>query len=188
MELADRLANSLIERFWDEERDGFFASAEGDASLIVRLKDDYDGAEPSANSMAALALQKLGAILEDRRLSEYARRTIEAFRYQWTRAPRTMPLMLVAMMRELRPMQQIVVVMGDSEKEGKRLLEIASQKRSLHSAVIRLGKDSEWLQARNQRLGAFVIDGQAAAYVCDDFVCQEPAFDGESLERQLERD
>lgn len=187
LELADRLASSLMERFWDQERGGFFASAAGDSSLIVRLKDDYDGAEPSANSMAALALQKLGLILEDRQLSEYARRTIEAFRYQWTRAPRSMPLMLVAMMRELRPMQQIVIVSGNDKETADRLLETTFQMRSLHSSVIRLEANSDWLRNRNNRLGSFESDGKSAAYVCDNFVCQEPAFDIETLKRHLER-
>lgn len=188
LERSERLLRTLIDRFWDNESGGFFSTAEGDASLIARLKDDYDGAEPSANSLAALALQKLGSILDDEELSDFARRTIEAFRYQWSRAPRSMPLMLVGMLRELRPMQQIVIVSDHEEDGGQRLRAIAFQKRSLHSAVIYLSSRNDWLRSRNERLAAFASSDRATAYVCDRYACQEPVTDPEELAKQLQGD
>ncbi len=183
---SERFLNILIERFWDESNGGFFASQEGDASLIARLKDDYDGAEPSANSLAALALLKLGAILGEELFNDYARKTIRAFHYQWSRSPRAMPLMLVAMMRAMRPVQQIVISGGGDATIREAFRQTAFQKRRLHSVLIHLDGDSEWLVSRNERLAVFQSgDTKPVVFVCENYVCKLPASDVEMLVERL---
>src|SRR5207248_1876001 len=59
LDFAVALADSMIAKFYDPEHGGFWQSA-GAADLILRVKEDYDGAEPSGNSVAVLALLKLG--------------------------------------------------------------------------------------------------------------------------------
>ena len=54
LQTAIRLTEKQIELFEDKSAGGFFSTAEGDASLVMRIKDDYDGAEPSGNSVAAM--------------------------------------------------------------------------------------------------------------------------------------
>src|SRR5690606_32412980 len=51
---ARKIAAAMIQRFWDEENGGFFFTTEGSQGVLGRRKDDYDGAEPSGNSIAAL--------------------------------------------------------------------------------------------------------------------------------------
>ncbi len=183
---SERFLDILVDRFWDEANGGFFASPEGDASLIARLKDDTDGAEPSANSLAALALIKLGAISGDDRFVEIARKTIQAFRYQWAAAPRSMPLMLVAMMRMLRPIQQIVIVADGDAETSESMRQAAFHDRKLHSALIFIDGQSDWLLSRNPRLAEFAnSSSRATAYVCEDYTCKVPATDAEALSKQL---
>ncbi len=55
-------ADALIARFADAEGGGFFTTADDAEHLIVRTKDVFDGATPSANAVAALALARLGAL------------------------------------------------------------------------------------------------------------------------------
>ncbi len=50
---AEELQEKMNELFWDKEQGGYFSSAAGDPHLLVRMKEDYDGAEPAANSVAA---------------------------------------------------------------------------------------------------------------------------------------
>jgi uncharacterized protein YyaL (SSP411 family) len=64
--LARETAQQLIELFWDDERGALFTNANDSEHLVVRQKDIFDGAIPSANSAAALALTRLG-LLEDNR-------------------------------------------------------------------------------------------------------------------------
>ena len=48
--------------FHDDEGGGFFTTADDAEALIVRTKEIFDGATPSANAVAALALARLGAL------------------------------------------------------------------------------------------------------------------------------
>src|SRR6185503_10363817 len=62
LQFAIDLADTMLARFYDAADGGFWQSPAGSADLILRVKDDYDGAEPSANSVAIFALLKLAAI------------------------------------------------------------------------------------------------------------------------------
>ena len=53
LELAIELTGQHARAFRRHEQGGFFSSPAGDASLVMRMKDDYDGAEPSGNSVAS---------------------------------------------------------------------------------------------------------------------------------------
>ncbi len=183
---AERFIESLIEVFWDEKGHGFFATPIGDESLIARLKDDYDGAEPSANSLAAIALLKLGSILGDDRYEEYARKTIKAFRYQWSNTPQAMALMLVAQMRAQRPAQQIIIV-GDRDADRFKVFRNAIfAKRKLHSVLIYLGEKSDWIEARNKQLSEFERNAKRPiVYLCENYTCKLPVDGVETLDERL---
>src|SRR5205814_5121616 len=57
LDFAIALAQAMLAKFYDAENGGFWQSAAGAKDLILRVKEDYDGAEPSGNSVAILALQ-----------------------------------------------------------------------------------------------------------------------------------
>ncbi|MCX6619828.1 MAG: thioredoxin domain-containing protein, partial [Acidobacteria bacterium] len=62
LEAAVSLTEKQIELFEDRENGAFFSSGAGDQRLVLRMKDDYDGAEPSGNSAAAWNLLRLARI------------------------------------------------------------------------------------------------------------------------------
>jgi len=186
LQRSETLLEQLIDRFWDGDEGGFFGSDDGDASLIVRLKDDYDGAEPSANSLAAIALIKISSILGDDRFADHARETIEAFRTRWSRYPRAMPAMLVAAMRQLRPGQQIVIAGDCGTRTGQQLVRTVYAHRKRHSSIAFLDNESDWLVSRNDRYRDFLRDDVSPiVYVCDNYACKAPASDSEVLKAQL---
>jgi uncharacterized protein YyaL (SSP411 family) len=47
----------------DKEGGAYFSTAEGDPSILFRMKEDYDGAEPSGNSVSALNLLRLSLLV-----------------------------------------------------------------------------------------------------------------------------
>src|ERR1019366_2877338 len=51
-------ADALIDLFWDHQGGGFFTTGNDAEQLIARMKDIHDGAVPSANAAAALALAR----------------------------------------------------------------------------------------------------------------------------------
>ena len=56
LDFAIALAAAMLEKFYDGENGGFWQSAASSSDLILRVKDDYDGAEPGGNSVATLSL------------------------------------------------------------------------------------------------------------------------------------
>jgi uncharacterized protein YyaL (SSP411 family) len=81
--MAERLQATMDARFWDEARGGYFNSPAGDHAIVLRLKEDYDGAEPAPSSVAAMNLLRLDAMIgggTNRGWRERAHRCIDAFR------------------------------------------------------------------------------------------------------------
>jgi uncharacterized protein YyaL (SSP411 family) len=76
---AQLLADALLEHFEDKEGGGFYFTSNDHETLIHRPKTGHDGAMPSGNGIAAIALQRLGHLLGEVRYLEAARRTLEAF-------------------------------------------------------------------------------------------------------------
>src|SRR5580700_5415643 len=77
--LAVRLAERALALFEDAENGAFFSTAAANADLVLRLKDDYDGAEPSGNSVMALLLWRLARMTDRPDFRNAAERTLQAF-------------------------------------------------------------------------------------------------------------
>lgn len=184
------VVQQLRGRFEDAQRGGFFASESGDPSLIVRLRDNYDGAEPSASSMAAIAMLRLAAIFNDSELRDAGRKTIEAFGEQWSRSPRSMPLMLVAALRFLEGDQQIVIVGDPREDATRELLGIVNRKRKPYSVLVLIDSSQSLPKlfesnASVKAMSEAVDRGRAVAYVCDNYACKAPVTSKQELEKML---
>src|SRR5258708_16076804 len=91
LQWAERLQVAMDERFADPVRGGYFNSRADDPHVIVRLKEDHDGAEPSANSIAALNLLRLDGMIGLAGAREQAVQTIGALRPQWEAMPQGLP-------------------------------------------------------------------------------------------------
>ncbi|MBI3678850.1 MAG: thioredoxin domain-containing protein [Acidobacteria bacterium] len=175
---AERLTRKMLELFEDPDG-GFYSTATDEEALLMRLKDDYDGAEPSGNSIAILNLLRLEHITRDAAFGDAARRAFRHFAGRLQSAAITLPRMLAAYMFTLARPKQIVIA-GDAQA---MLAEI--RRRFLPHAITLLAGESlaEWLPAvRDMR----PVDGKAAAYVCENFTCQLPATDVGELARLLE--
>jgi uncharacterized protein YyaL (SSP411 family) len=121
LDFAIALAEVMITRFYDAENGGFWQSAAGAKDLILRVKDDYDGAEPSGNSVATLALLKLAAITDRTDFREPAEATLRLFAHQLQNFPHAMPFMLHAVDFWLEEPRRVVVA-GDSRSVKAREL------------------------------------------------------------------
>jgi uncharacterized protein len=109
LDFALALAEAMLAKFYDTENGGFWQSA-GDANdLILRMKDDYDGAEPSGNSVAALALLKLAAITGREDFKQPAEATLRLFAHRLQHFPQAMPVLLHALDFWLEEPRRIVI-------------------------------------------------------------------------------
>jgi hypothetical protein len=121
LQWAESLQEKMDELFFDTARGGYFNSRADDVNLVLRLREDYDGAEPAPSSVAALNLLRLAAMLHRGDFRERGLRTIEAFRAQWLGAPYALPQMLCALELALQPPPQVVLA-GDPRAGDFRAL------------------------------------------------------------------
>ena len=135
LEFAVAIAGRMIEGFYDPKAGGFFQSS-GAKDLIMRLKEDYDGAEPSGNSVAALALLKLAAITGNASYREVADKTLSYFSGRMKTVSVGVPYMLKAADFASREPNRVVIA-GDRESEAARsLLRAAHSVYQPHKVVL----------------------------------------------------
>jgi hypothetical protein len=175
---AERLQATMDRLFWDEAAGGYFNSASEATDMVVRLKEDYDGAEPAPSSVAASNLLRLDAIFGGPGgATERARRTIAAFRPRWSRTPQALPQMLCALELALAPPRQVVLV-GDARADDFRALRAVLHERlGPRRSVLGLGGGpaDAWLAERAPWLAAMKpLGGRVTAYVCENYACRAP--------------
>src|SRR5206468_11906668 len=122
LKFATELQATQDRLFFDEKKGGYFSTSGKDASVFLRMKDDNDGAEPAASSVAALNLVRLSQVRDDPQLTERARKTIDAFATTLSHFPSAMPQMLVALDFSLSKPRQIVIAGKKDAPETKALL------------------------------------------------------------------
>lgn len=76
---AKALTDTMVRLYGDGERGGFFYTSNDHEKLFVRSKDQYDGAQPSGNSVAARNLVRLWVKTKDEKYRELAERSLRAF-------------------------------------------------------------------------------------------------------------
>ena len=185
---AQELVRAQQALFWDDRDGGWFSTTGEDPTVLLRMKEDYDGAEPAAASVTVRNLLTLGHLVSDAALIDTARRTLERYGPQLGQVARVMPLMLsnVALWHAGAPQ---VVIAGSPGASDTHALEQAVSRVYVPGLIQiplppagageALGSRLPWLAAMSAR------DGRATAYVCRDFTCREPVADVARLERQL---
>ncbi len=79
MRSAMRMADQMVALFWDDEDGGFYQSGTHGEELVVRVKPVYDGATPSGNAMAGMAISWLARLSERVDLRAIAERLFTTF-------------------------------------------------------------------------------------------------------------
>ncbi len=176
--------------FWDAQAGGYFDTTGTDPSVLMRMKEDSDNAEPSGNSVAALNLLRLSQMTDSQELRDKAEKTIRAFAGRLSNYPAAMPQMLVAFDFHLDKPKQIVLA-GKPDAADMRAMLKEVHSRYMPNKIILLADGAAGQAFLAERV-AFLksvdaIDGQATAYVCENFVCQLPTNDLTVLRRLLAR-
>jgi uncharacterized protein YyaL (SSP411 family) len=171
LDFAVELAGTMIVKFYDAENGGFWQSAADSKDLILRVKDDYDGAEPSGNSVATLSLLKLGAITGRKNFTGAAEKTLRLFSPRLQKFPQAMPFMLHALDFSLQEPKRAVIA-GDSNSAGAKALLRAAHS-IYHPDKIVLGSAGavgEFAKTLPAKEGAVI-------YLCTGNACQPPTSD-----------
>ena len=180
---AKDLADEMIERFSDPSG-GFFDTPNEGESLLVRPKDLQDNATPSGNSLACEALLKLAAFTDNGKYRGLAERSLSLITDMSMRYPTAFARWLSAAENALNNGRQ-VAVLGDAKEEmfGRMIEAIWSEYRPgvvVAASAYPIEKDAPALLAERP-----LMDNKPTAYVCEGFVCRQPATEIETLKAQL---
>jgi uncharacterized protein YyaL (SSP411 family) len=190
LDWALELQSVLDRRFWDASGGGYFSSTEEDASVLIRIKEDHDGAEPAASSVAVRNLLRLAELTGDGGFRERAAKTVQAFGTALERAPSSLPQMLNGLAAMLGPWRQIVVA-GDLSAADTRALLAEARKSYLPRTILIHAESASPAVKFGERFKAASqlpsLNGRATAYVCVDMSCQAPVSDPEALKALLKK-
>jgi uncharacterized protein YyaL (SSP411 family) len=174
------LTKTMIEQFWDKEKGGFFFTTKSDDDSVPMLKQTYDGAMPSGNSVALYNLLRLARISGEAIFEVYANKILKVFSNEVNGQPLGHTFMLIGLEFALGPTFNVVLVGELSDKSTVTLL-AALRKEYLHNLTITL-----WTPEKNSALpGVFYtkIDGKPTVYVCRDQTCLPPT---NNIEKMIE--
>ena len=159
--LARDAADQLLAYHWDDADGGVFTTPSDGERLIVRQKDLIDNATPSANSVAAFALQRLAALTGEQRYAQHADQIFALLARIVASAPTAFPHLLSALHLRHVGTTEIAV----TGKRGDLVTYLQSQ--WLPTTVLAWGEpiDSPLFAQRKDGL----------AYVCREHACQAPA-------------
>ncbi len=168
LDFAGELADAMIAKFYDPANGGFWQSPAGTNDLILRLKDDYDGAEPSGNSVAVLALLKLAAITGRDDFRQAAEATLQLFAARLQKQPASLAYMLQALDFWLDAPRRVVVAGDPNSEKVKELLHAAHTVYQPHKII--LGNTG----AVEPFAKTLAAKGDPVAYICAGDTCQPP--------------
>lgn len=187
LEWALALQARQDERFWDAKDGGWFSTSGEDPTVLLRLKEDYDGAEPSATSVSTLNLLTFTHVTGDEEALAKAERALARMGDRIGSAARVVPMLLCALSAWHGEHIQVVLVANARTEQRPLLAELGTV--YLPSAVVIPSTAGPQQEALARRLpfiaGMTPRDGRPAAYVCRDFACRQPVTTVEDLRREL---
>jgi uncharacterized protein YyaL (SSP411 family) len=173
-ERARELADTLLARFADGERGGFFSTADDHESLIARRKEIGDHPIPSGNSSAAFGLLRLGALTGERAYEQAAESVFRLFSDSAAKHPEAFAHLLRAIDFQLSPTKEVALV-------GDNLGELAAVVRREFRPHLVMAGGPENTSVPSLLQDRTTLDGRPAAYVCESFACKQPVTDPHAL-------
>ena len=171
LDFAVELATAMLAKFYDSEDGGFWQGAPDSRDLILRVKDDYDGAEPSGNSVATLALLKLAAITRRDDFRKPAEATLRLFAQRLQSQPAALAFMLQAVEFQLEEPRRVLIAGDPHDPKARELLRAAHSVYQPNMIILgNTGAVGEFAKTLPAKDGAIV-------YVCTGSACQPPTHD-----------
>ncbi|XP_018330849.2 spermatogenesis-associated protein 20-like [Agrilus planipennis] len=190
LQWAEMLQESQDRQFWDPNGSGYYTSPEGDTSILIRGKEDQDGAEPCGNSVSVHNLIRLAAYLDREDLKVKAGRTLSAFADKLSAIPIALPEMASALLFYYESPTQVFIA-GDAEDNNTQALLDVLRTRFIPGRILAVADGPSGragiLYRRHESLSRLQrIQGKPAAYVCRNFACSLPVTEPQDLANSLD--
>ncbi len=172
LDWAQRLQTRQIALFHDAEDGGFFSTKGDDASVLLRMKEDSDNAEPAASSISAQNLQQLSAMLQHEEWREMASSTISAFSHTLENSPTALPLLAVALSRSIKNPPSVIIV---TDNMHSPLVAAARQHSPSGTTIVRVptNPDERVFFAKHSSL-IHDLPAKEQAFLCRENTCSPP--------------
>ena len=177
---ARQIADTMIERFADPERGGFFETSNDHERLVARRKDLEDNPIPAGNSSAAYGLLRLSALTGEHAYEERAAGVFRLLQDIAGQHPLAFSHLLQALDFQLAPIREVALAASDTETPDE-LARVVRRRFRPHLVLAGGSPDGPPLMR-----GRTAVGGRPAAYVCEQFACLRPVTEPEELERLLE--
>ncbi len=186
---ALHITKDLKELFWDDEQGGFYFTGNDSEELLLRPKEIYDGAIPSGNSVAALALLKLARLTDNDEYIAMVEALFSCFSADVAQYPRAYTYFLLALDYYLAAPSHIVIAGAKDDAAVQAMLALANRSFMPETTVIY--NDPEY-QSDTEELvpvaaGQIAVGGRATGYICENFACQRPVQTLEEFKQSLEK-
>jgi hypothetical protein len=178
---ARGLADTILARFQDTERGGFFSTADDHEALVARRKDLEDTPIPAGGSSAALGLLALAGLTGEQRYEDAAAGQLALLHEVAVRHPSAFGHLLQAIDLHRAPRREIALA-GDAAGVAALAAVVREQ---LRPHVVLAGGPGDGATAVALMEHRTPVDGRAAAYVCERFACQRPVTDPDALRALL---
>lgn len=199
LQWALKLQDKMDELFWDETHGGYFQAAAGDEHMRFRMKEDYDGAEPAASSIAVANLWRfaaLGGTEAAAKWTKQAEKCASAFGGQLKEAPVAMPQMCTSLhLLDVGHGRQVVIAGRRGNDDTEALLNAAASVYAPDKILILLDLGDEelmkfWREHNPEAVALAEATGMTAedpatAFICQNFTCRKPTTDPAAVAKTL---
>lgn len=172
LELATKLANHMVEHFWDEKNNSFYFTADDHEQLIIRPKNNYDLSMPSGNSVAANCLLNLYHLTQEKRFLEIATNVMESFAIAAAENPFGFGYLLNTIYLYLQGPTEITLI----NPINKQIYDFAT-KGFLPEAILVVVQNEENLKALSKHsffAGKEFVADKTIVFICKNFSCSLP--------------
>jgi len=173
---ARELADTMIERFADEQRGGFFETSSDHERLVARRKDLEDHPIPSGNASAALGLLRLATLTGEHSYEQRAVGILRLLHRLAAKHPNAFAHVLQALDFHFADVREVALA-GEDTTALERVI-----RASFRPHVVVAGGEPGAVPLLE---GRGPVEGRAAAYVCEGFACQAPVTEPAELEALL---
>ncbi|EPY2279003.1 thioredoxin domain-containing protein [Clostridium sporogenes] len=188
LEKSIEVADSMIDLFWHKEKGGFYLYGENSEKLIVRPKEIYDGAMPSGNAVASLALSLLYYITGEDKYKDLVDKQFKFFAANIKSGPMYHLFSVIAYMYNVSPVQEITLAYSEKDEAFYEFINELNN-RYIPFSIITLNDKSNKIEKINKNLkDKTPIKDKTTVYICQDYACREPITDLEKFKSVLSTD
>lgn len=183
LDWARELQDIQDQLFWDNKDGGYFYSHANSPNVVVRLKEDSDGAEPCGNSVAASNLILLSYYFDDDNLRQKANKLFDYFSSTDPFGYVLPKMMSGLLLNELG--LDLVAVVGPDTEVTKQFVEILQRFYIPGMIIVHVDPEKPSASCLKTQEKFKMVNGKPTVYICHDKVCRMPLTDPKKLEENL---